>query len=76
MCLAIPGKVIQIADGDLRLARVAFGPIEKEVSLVCLPDASVGDYVIVHAGFAIGRLDEDEAVQVFGLLDRLTEPAV
>ena len=67
MCLAIPGRVESIdpADPDLRMARVRFGGIIKQVSLAYTPEARVGDYVIVHVGFAISRLDEKEAQQVF-----------
>ncbi len=67
MCLAIPGRIEEIdaADADLRMARVRFGGIVKEVSLSLTPEARVGDYVIVHVGFAISRLDEEEAQRVF-----------
>lgn len=67
MCLAIPGRVESIdpSDPDLRMARVRFGGIVKEVSLSLTPEAEVGDYVIVHVGFAISRLDEEEAERVF-----------
>ncbi|HYB78916.1 MAG TPA: HypC/HybG/HupF family hydrogenase formation chaperone [Thermoplasmata archaeon] len=67
MCLAIPGRVESIdpADPNLRMARVRFGGIIKQVSLAYTPEAKVGDYVIVHVGFAISRLDEQEAQQVF-----------
>jgi hydrogenase expression/formation protein HypC len=67
MCLAIPGRVESIdpSDPDLRMARVRFGGIIKQVSLAYTPEACVGDYVIVHVGFAISRLNEAEAQQVF-----------
>jgi hydrogenase expression/formation protein HypC len=67
MCLAIPGRVESIdpSDPDLRMARVRFGGIIKQVSLAYTPEARVGDYVIVHVGFAISRLNEAEAEQVF-----------
>jgi hydrogenase expression/formation protein HypC len=67
MCLAIPGRVESIdpSDPDLRMARVRFGGIIKQVSLAYTPEARVGDYVIVHVGFAISRLNEAEAQQVF-----------
>jgi hydrogenase expression/formation protein HypC len=64
MCLAIPGQVASIAgDGDPlhRVGRVCFGGIAKEVSLAYVPEAKVGDYVIVHVGFALSVVDEDEA---------------
>jgi hydrogenase expression/formation protein HypC len=78
MCLAIPGEVLSISGDDplTRLGRVSFGGVVKEVSLAYLPETQVGDYVIVHVGFALSRVDEDEARQVFDYLrqmDELTE---
>ncbi|MCP9452735.1 MAG: HypC/HybG/HupF family hydrogenase formation chaperone [Nitrospira sp.] len=61
MCLAVPGQVLQIADDPLRTATVSFGGVTKTVSLALVPDATVGDYVMVHVGFAISRLNEEEA---------------
>jgi hydrogenase expression/formation protein HypC len=61
MCLAVPGRILSLDVGDLRMGRVDFGGIVKEISLAYVPEALVGDYVIVHAGFAISRLDEEEA---------------
>jgi hydrogenase expression/formation protein HypC len=64
MCLAVPGKIVSIEGEDLaRTARVSFGGIIKQVSLAYVPEAEVGDYAIVHVGFAISLLDEDEALQ-------------
>ncbi len=73
MCLAIPGKIESITDTDplLRVGRVSFGGVVKEVSLAYVPEASVGDYVIVHVGLAISRLDEDEAAKVFEYLKEM-----
>ena len=71
MCLAVPGKVLNIADDVLRTGKVAFGGITKDVSLAYVPEAKIGDYVIVHVGFAIGRLDEDEARRTFAYLEQL-----
>jgi hydrogenase expression/formation protein HypC len=67
MCLAIPGKIISIINDDplLRAGKVSFGGTVKEVNLAYVPEAGVDDYVIVHAGFAISTLDEEEALQVF-----------
>lgn len=75
MCLAIPGKIVSISgDEDIyRKGKVNFGGIVKEVSLAYVPDAQVGDYVIVHVGFAISRLDEEEATQVFEYLRQMDE---
>jgi hydrogenase expression/formation protein HypC len=63
MCLAVPGKILSIDSQDpvVRNGRVEFGGIVKEVSLACVPEAKVGDYVIVHAGFALNVLDEEQA---------------
>lgn len=75
MCLAIPGKIVAIADhhSPLRTGRVSFGGIAKEVCLAYTPDARVGDYVIVHVGVAISRLDEAEAARVFEYLRQIGE---
>ena len=73
MCLGIPGKVLSVANKTLRMGKVAFGPLEKEVCLEYVPEASAGDFVLVHAGFAIGRLDEHEARRVHEYLDEIGE---
>jgi hydrogenase expression/formation protein HypC len=73
VCLAIPGRVLSVGEGDLRPARVEFGGIVKEVCLAYVPEASVGDYVIVHVGFAISRLDAAEAARVFSYLDEIEQ---
>ena len=77
MCLAIPGKVLEEYDrGGMRMARVQFGGIIREASLACTPDAKVGDYVLVHVGFAISTVDAEEAERTYQLLqemDQLTE---
>ncbi|MFL7792035.1 MAG: HypC/HybG/HupF family hydrogenase formation chaperone [Anaerolineae bacterium] len=72
MCLAIPGKVIEIDSANMmRMSRVDFGGITREISLAYLPDVQVDDYVIVHAGFAISQLDEEEAHETLRLLAEL-----
>lgn len=69
MCLGIPGKVIEICeDGVLPTGIVDFGGIRKDACLVYASDAAVGDYVIVHAGFAISRVDEAEARRTLEVL--------
>lgn len=75
MCLAVPGKILSIADEDsvLRTGRVSFGGVVKEISLAYVPEAKPGDYVIVHAGFAINTLDESEAQRVFEDLRQIEE---
>jgi hydrogenase expression/formation protein HypC len=61
MCLAVPGQVMTIEDDQMRTAIVSFSGVTKSVSLAMVPEAEVGDYVIVHVGFAISRLDEEAA---------------
>ncbi|MFZ0888824.1 MAG: HypC/HybG/HupF family hydrogenase formation chaperone [Candidatus Binataceae bacterium] len=73
MCLGIPGKVLSVDERELRTARVDFGGIVKQICLAYAPDARVGDYVIVHAGFAISRIDEAEAARVFDYIRELGE---
>jgi len=67
MCLAVPGKIVSVTGGDdplSRMAKVSFGGVIKEVSLAYVPEAGVGDYVIVHVGFALNKLDEQDALKV------------
>lgn len=72
MCLAVPGKIVSISsESDFRLAKVSFGEIIKEVSLVYVPEAKIGDYVIVHVGFALSILNESEADRTFKYLEEL-----
>jgi hydrogenase expression/formation protein HypC len=73
MCLAVPGRIESITGDDpvVRMAKVSFGGVVKDVSLAYVPEAVVGDYVIVHVGFALNRLDEDEARKVFEILNEL-----
>lgn len=73
MCLAIPGQILSIAGDDplMRTGRVSFGGIVKEVNLAYVPEATVGDYVIVHVGFAISKLEAQEAERVFAYLQQM-----
>lgn len=71
MCLGIPGEVTHIGDDELRLGRVSFGGVTKQVCLVYVPEAQVGDYVIVHAGFALSRVDASSAERTFAYLAEL-----
>lgn len=75
MCLAVPGKILNISGDEplSRSGRVSFGGIVKEVNLTCVPEANIGDYVIVHVGCAISRLDEREAQRVFEYLRELDD---
>ena len=76
MCLAIPGKVLDIdRSGSPVMGTVSFGGTQKKVCLEWLPEARVGDYVIVHVGFALSRVDEDEAHKVFEYLKEMEELA-
>ncbi|HQV59627.1 MAG: HypC/HybG/HupF family hydrogenase formation chaperone [Chitinophagaceae bacterium] len=76
MCLAIPGKLLSISgqrDETFRQGKVSFGGITKEVNLSMVPDAQVGDYVLVHVGVAIGKVDQEEARQTFEYLKMMGE---
>jgi hydrogenase expression/formation protein HypC len=73
MCLGVPGRIVRIEGGDLRFGTVAFGGVNKSVCLACVPDAGLGDYVVVHAGFAIARIDEAEAERTLALIAELGE---
>jgi hydrogenase expression/formation protein HypC len=75
MCLAIPGKVIDIADDPfgVRMGRANFGGIVKQVCLQYTPEVQPGDYVLVHVGFALGKVDEAEAERTFKLLEEMEQ---
>lgn len=77
MCLAIPGKIESIQGDDplTRIGKVNFGGVLKEACLAYVPEAKVGDYVIVHVGFALSRVDEAEAQKVFEYLKQMEELA-
>lgn len=72
MCLAVPGKLVEIqAIDENRLGVVEFGGIKRNVLLDFVPDAQVGEYVLVHVGFAISRVDEEEARRTYELLEHI-----
>jgi hydrogenase expression/formation protein HypC len=75
MCLAIPGKVVSISGDDpvTRMGRIDFSGVIKQASLAYVPEVQVGDYVIVHVGFALSKVDEAEAQKVFGYLKQIGE---
>jgi hydrogenase expression/formation protein HypC len=75
MCLGVPGAIISISGDEslTRCGRVRFGGIVKEVSLAYVPEATIGDYVIVHVGFAISIVDKVEAARVFEYLREMDE---
>ena len=75
MCLAVPGQIVTVTDtGELtRAGRVQFGGVVREVNLALVPEAQVGDYVLVHAGLALSRVDEEEARRTLEYLRRIDE---
>jgi len=77
MCLAVPGRIVEIeADGGLPMARVEFGGVIRRACLAYVPEAGVGDYVLVHVGFALSRLDPQAAQETLELLSQIGEPTV
>ena len=76
MCLAVPGELLSISEGEplCRTARVRFGGVIKQINMAFVPEAQVGDYVLVHAGCAISVLDAAEAQRVLAALATLVEP--
>ncbi len=75
MCLAIPGKVLSISGDDplTRMGKIDFSSVIKQASLAYVPEVTVGDYVIVHVGFALSKVDEAEAQKVFEYLKQMNE---
>ncbi len=74
MCLGVPGRIVEIQEGGLmRMGKVDFGGITREVCLAYVPEAQVGDYVIVHVGFAISVVSEEEAQETLQLLAEVME---
>jgi hydrogenase expression/formation protein HypC len=75
MCLGVPGKIVEIMEDPLgmTMGRVSFSGITKEVCLAYTPEVEVGDFVVVHVGFAISKIDEEEAKKVFEFLQDMGE---
>lgn len=74
MCLGIPGKILEIHEQDaLPMGKVEFGGIAKDICLAYVPEAQVGDYVLVHVGFALSIVDENEAQEVFSYIEQIQE---
>lgn len=74
MCLAVPGKIVSIdTSAALRMAKVNFGGVGKDVCLEWLPEAQIGDYVLVHVGFALSKIDEKEAEETLRMLTEMGE---
>jgi hydrogenase expression/formation protein HypC len=74
MCLGIPGKITEVYEKDsLRMGKLDFGGVIKEVCLAYVPEAQVGDYALIHVGFAISLMDEDEAIETLKLIKEVAE---
>ena len=75
MCLGVPGKILSLEPNQIgmMMGKVSFGGVAKEVCLAYVPEAQVGEYVIVHAGFALNTMNEEEANEVFELLQQMGE---
>jgi hydrogenase expression/formation protein HypC len=72
MCLGIPGEIIEVRENDgLRVGKVRFAGISREVCLHYVPDAALGDFVVVHVGFAISKIDAEEAARSYRILEDL-----
>ena len=72
MCLAIPGKILEIdSTSQPLMGKVSFGGIQKQICLELTPDAAIGEYVIVHVGFAISKMDETEALETLKLIEEM-----
>jgi hydrogenase expression/formation protein HypC len=69
VCLGIPGEIRSVVEGELRTGRVAFGEVVREICLAYVPEAGIGDFVVVHAGFAIGRVDRAAAERTLAYLE-------
>jgi hydrogenase expression/formation protein HypC len=77
VCLAIPGKLIEVSEDahGVRMGKANFGGIVKQVCLEYTPEANAGDYVLVHVGFALGKVDEEEADRTYQLLEEMEQLA-
>jgi len=71
MCLAIPGKIVEIVDEENRIAKVEIGGVRRGVNIGMLDDVGIGDYVLVHVGFAMSKVDEEQAHETLRLLQEL-----
>jgi hydrogenase expression/formation protein HypC len=73
MCLAVPGQVLQIdqTNPELKMAKVSFGGINKDICIQFVPEVKIGDYVLVHVGFALSVLDEEDAKETFRILNEM-----
>jgi hydrogenase expression/formation protein HypC len=71
MCLAIPGKIVEIVDVENQIAKIEVGGVRRNVNIAMLDDVLVGDYVLIHVGFAISKIDEQQALETLRLLQEL-----
>jgi hydrogenase expression/formation protein HypC len=73
MCLAVPGKIVEIYEGNgLLMGKIDFGGVVREACLTYVPEAKVGDYTLIHVGFALNLIDEKEAMETLALLDEIS----
>lgn len=73
MCLAIPGKIIEIVDAENSIAKVDVGGVRRNINIGMLDDTKIGDYVLIHVGFAMSKIDEREAEETLRLLNEIGE---
>lgn len=74
MCLGVPGKIIEIYDaGELKMGKIDFGGVTREVCLAYVPEAEIGDYTIIHVGFALNIISEEEAQETLDLLRQISD---
>ena len=73
MCLAIPAQIVELVDPEAGLAKAEISGVRRAVSTALCPDAGVGDWVLIHVGFALERIDEDEARETLALLEQMGE---
>lgn len=71
MCLAIPGKIVEIVDAANQLAKIDIGGVRRNVNIAMLDDVNIGDYVLVHVGFAMSKINEQEAQETWRLLEEM-----
>lgn len=73
MCLAVPGQVLEFVESnpELKMAKVSFGGINKDICIQFVPEVKIGDYVLVHVGFALNILDEEDAKETFRILNEM-----
>jgi hydrogenase expression/formation protein HypC len=73
MCLGIPARIVEIVDQEGGLAKAEISGVRREVSVALCPEASVGDWVLVHVGFALATIDEEQALETLALLEQMGE---